>query len=66
MKKSKRNGVLDRATMSEKMFEQIKSRQWSNSRKCEKADFVILTDTLDHVHAQVDNLLEKLRAVKDA
>ena len=58
--------VLDRATMSEKMFEQIKQRQWSNSRKCEKADFVILTDTLDHVHAQVDNLLKKLRAVKDA
>ena len=58
--------VLDRATMSEKMFEQIKSRQWSNSRKCEKADFVILTDTLEHVHVQVDNLLAKLRAVKDA
>ena len=58
--------VLDRATMSEKMFEQIKSRQWSNSRKCEKADFVILTDTLEHVHAQVENILAKLRAVKDA
>jgi dephospho-CoA kinase len=52
--------------MSEKMFEQIKSRQWSNSRKCEKADFVILTDTLEHVHVQVDNLVAKLRAVKDA
>ena len=48
------------------MFEQIKSRQWSNSRKCEKADFVILTDTLEHVHVQVDNLVAKLRAVKDA
>ena len=58
--------VLDRATMSEKMFEQIKSRQWSNSRKCEKADFVILTDTLEHVYVQVDNLVAKLRAVKDA
>jgi dephospho-CoA kinase len=58
--------VLDRATMSEKMFEQIKSRQWSNSRKCEKADFVILTDTLEHVHAQVDNLLLKLRTFRDA
>ena len=58
--------VLDRATMSEKMFEQIKSRQWSNSRKCEKADFVILTDTLEHVHAQVDDLLLKLRTFRDA
>ena len=58
--------VLDRATMSEKMFEQIKSRQWSNSRKCEKADFVILTDTLEHVHAQVDNLLLKLRTFRNA
>jgi hypothetical protein len=27
---------------------------------------VILTDTLDHVHAQVDNILANLRAVKDA
>jgi dephospho-CoA kinase len=58
--------VLDRGTMNEEMFEQIKSRQWSNSQKCEKADFVILTDTLDHVHAQVDNILANLRAVKDA
>ncbi|MBL6608022.1 MAG: dephospho-CoA kinase [Rhodobacteraceae bacterium] len=58
--------VLERGTMNEEMFEQIKSRQWSNSQKCEKADFVILTDTLDHVHAQVDNILANLRAVKDA
>ena len=58
--------VLERGTMNEEMFEQIKSRQWSNFQKCEKADFVILTDTLDHVHAQVDNILANLRAVKDA
>jgi dephospho-CoA kinase len=58
--------VLERGTMNEEMFEQIKSRQWSNSQKCEKADFVILTDTLDHVHAQVDYILANLRAVKDA
>lgn len=58
--------VLEREMMSEKMFEKVKSRQWSNSQKCEKADFVILTDTLDHVHAQVDNILANLRAVKDA
>ena len=58
--------VLERGTMNEEMFEQIKSRQWSNFQKCEKADLVILTDTLDHVHAQVDNILANLRAVKDA
>ena len=58
--------VLERGTMNEEMFEQVKSRQWSNSKKCEKADFVILTDTLEHVHAQVENILAKLKAVKDA
>ena len=58
--------VLERGTMNEEMFEQVKSRQWSNSQKCEKADFVILTDTLEHVHAQVESILAKLRAVKDA
>ena len=58
--------VLERGMMNEEMFEQVKSRQWSNSQKCEKADFVILTDTLDHVHAQVENILANLRAVKDA
>ncbi len=58
--------VLERGTMNEEMFKQVKSRQWSNSQKCEKADFVILTDTLEHVHAQVENILAKLRAVKDA
>jgi len=64
--KEQKKRVLERGTMNEEMFEQIKSRQWSNSQKCEKADFVILTDTLDHVHAQVDNILANLRAVKDA
>ena len=58
--------VLERGTMNEEMFKQVKSRQWSNSQKCEKADFVILTDTLEHVHAQVENILAKLKAVKDA
>jgi dephospho-CoA kinase len=58
--------VLERGTMNEEMFEQVKSRQWSNFQKCEKADFVILTDTLEHVHAQVENILAKLKAVKDA
>ena len=64
--KEQKKRVLERGTMSEEMFEQVKSRQWSNSQKCEKADFVILTDTLEHVHAQVENILAKLRAVKDA
>ena len=58
--------VLERGTMNEEMFKQVKSGQWSNSQKCEKADFVILTDTLEHVHAQVQNILAKLKAVKDA
>ena len=58
--------VLEREMMSEEMFEQVKLRQWSNSKKCENADFVILTDTLDHVRAEVEKLLAKLRTVKDA
>ena len=64
--KEQKKRVLERGTMNEEMFEQVKSRQWSNSQKCEKADFVILTDTLEHVHAQVENILAKLKAVKDA
>ena len=64
--KEQKKRVLERRTMNEEMFEQVKSRQWSNSQKCEKADFVILTDTLEHVHAQVENILAKLKAVKDA
>ena len=64
--KEQKKRVLERGTMNEEMFEQVKSRQWSNSQKCEKADFVILTDTLEHVHAQVESILVKLRAVKDA
>jgi dephospho-CoA kinase len=64
--KEQKKRVLERGTMNEEMFEQVKSRQWSNSQKCEKADFVILTDTLEHVHAQVESILAKLRAVKDA
>ena len=64
--KEQKKRVLERGTMNEEMFAQVKSRQWSNFQKCEKADFVILTDTLEHVHAQVESILAKLRAVKDA
>ena len=61
-----RKRVLERGSMNEKMFKQIKSRQWPNSQKCKKADFVIITDTVDHARAQVDSLLNKLKIFTDA
>lgn len=59
--------VMARGTMSEAQFEQIRSKQMPNDEKCARADFVIVTDTLDHARAQVQDVVRQIRArQKDA
>ncbi len=54
--------VMARGTMNEAQFEQIRSKQMPNEEKCARSDFVIVTDTLDHARAQVQDIVRQIRA----
>ncbi|WP_050604652.1 dephospho-CoA kinase [Ruegeria sp. 6PALISEP08] len=54
--------VLKRGTMTEVQFEEIRSKQMPNEEKCARSDFVIVTDTLDHARAQVQDVVRQIRA----
>lgn len=53
--------VMDRRTMTEAQFDTIVSKQMPIEEKCSRADYVIETDTLDHAHAQVREILADIR-----
>ncbi len=53
--------VMDRGTMSEAQFEQIRAKQMLNEEKCARSDFVIVTDSLDHARAQVQDVVKQIR-----
>lgn len=54
--------VMERGTMTEAQFEQIRLKQMPNEEKCARSDFVIVTDTLDHARAQVQDIVRQIRA----
>ncbi|MCX8953352.1 dephospho-CoA kinase [Ruegeria sp. NA] len=54
--------VMERGTMTEAQFEQIRAKQMPNDEKCARSDFVIVTDTLDHARAQVQDVVRQIRA----
>ncbi|KIC40929.1 dephospho-CoA kinase [Ruegeria sp. ANG-S4] len=54
--------VMARGTMTEAQFQQIRSKQMPNDEKCARSDFVIVTDTLDHARAQVQDVVRQIRA----
>ncbi len=57
-----RRRVMERGTMSETQFEQIRAKQMPNDEKCARSDYVIDTDTLDHARAQVQDVVRQIRA----
>ncbi len=54
--------VMERGTMSEAQFEQIRAKQMPNDEKCARSDYVIDTGTLDHARAQVQDVVRQIRA----
>ncbi|WP_170570899.1 dephospho-CoA kinase [Ruegeria atlantica] len=54
--------VMERGTMTEVQFEQIRAKQMPNDEKCARSDYVIVTDTLDHARAQVQDVVRQIRA----
>lgn len=54
--------VMARGTMTSEQFHQIRSKQMPNAEKEERADFVIVTDTVEHARAQVQTILKHIRS----
>lgn len=58
---TQRARVLARPGMTEQQFAVILGRQMTDTLKREKADYVIVTDTLEHAREQVDKVLISIR-----
>lgn len=58
---TQRERVLARGTMSEQQFEAIRAKQMPDAEKRARADFVIVTDTLDHARQQVQDVIADIR-----
>ncbi|WP_170396862.1 dephospho-CoA kinase [Ruegeria arenilitoris] len=54
--------VMARGTMTDAQFEQIRAKQMPNDEKCARSNYVIVTDTLDHARAQVQDVVRQIRA----
>ncbi len=53
--------VLERGSMTEAQFEQIRAKQMPNDEKAAKSDYVVVTDSLDHARAQVEKIVTTIR-----
>lgn len=56
------NRVMARGTMTRDQFLHIRKKQMSDADKRAQADYIILTDTLDHARQQVRDIVEEIRA----
>ncbi|MEQ6249554.1 dephospho-CoA kinase [Sulfitobacter sp. HNIBRBA3233] len=54
--------VMERGTMTQAQFEAIRAKQLPAKEKCDRADYVIETDTLEHARAQVQDVVRKIRS----
>ena len=61
-KETQKKRTLNRGTMTEKQFSQLLSKQMPISEKRARADYVIITDTVEHARNQVKSILEQIRS----
>ncbi|WP_373050621.1 dephospho-CoA kinase [Thalassovita aquimarina] len=53
--------VMGRGTMNTAQFETIREKQMPDAEKRARADYVIVTDTLDHARAQVQAVIDDIQ-----
>jgi dephospho-CoA kinase len=53
--------VLSRGTMTRDQFEAIRAKQMPDAEKRARADFVIVTDSVEHARAQVQSVILTIR-----
>lgn len=56
-----RERVMQRGTMTKAQFEHILSKQMPDAEKRARADYVIITDTVEHAATQVQDILKDIR-----
>ena len=56
-----RRRVLERGTMTEAQFEAILAKQMPDEEKRARADYVIVTDTVEHARQQVQDVVADIR-----
>ncbi len=61
-----RRRVLDRGTMTQAQFEAIRAKQVPDDEKRALADYVIVTDTVEHARAQVQDVIADIRRKMNA
>lgn len=54
--------VLERGTMTRDQFLTIRGKQMPSAEKCARANYVIETETLEHAKAQVQDIVNQIRA----
>lgn len=63
---TQRKRVMERGTMTEDVFQTVLSKQMPDAEKRAKATYVIVTDTVEHAHEQVREILRDIRGKADA
>ena len=58
---TQRQRVLERGTMTEAQFEAILAKQVPDAEKRAQADYVIITDTVEHAREQVQDVVRDIR-----
>ncbi|MEP2642640.1 dephospho-CoA kinase [Roseobacter sp.] len=53
--------VAERGTMTRAQFDVIRAKQMPNDEKCARSDFVIVTDTVEHARAQVQDVVRQIK-----
>ncbi|MBR9650417.1 dephospho-CoA kinase [Thalassovita aquimarina] len=53
--------VMERGTMNAAQFKTIREKQMPDAEKRARADYVIVTDTLDHARAQVQAVIDDIQ-----
>jgi len=54
--------VMERGTMTPEQFHQIREKQMPDAEKRARADYVIITDTVEHARDQVRRIVADIRA----
>lgn len=57
--------VLARGTMTQAQFEMIRAKQMPDAEKRARADYVIVTDTMEHARQQVRDIVDQIRRQPD-
>lgn len=53
--------VLGRGIMTQEQFEMIRAKQMPDAQKRARADYVIITDSLDHARMQVRDIVSRIK-----